>query len=143
MAAPRPDSPPWEEAAPRQVVDYALRRRSRLAEVNSGRIGVGEVCDANPYLLNAAAFHGSPSDITCPICRKEPLTLVSWVFGDRLGQASGSARSLAEIDQLANKYGELSVHVVEVCRSCHWNHLIRSYVSGQNSQTPRTRKIAK
>ncbi|MFT4201602.1 DUF5318 family protein [Gordonia sp. (in: high G+C Gram-positive bacteria)] len=143
MAVPSPDSPSWEENAPRQVVDYALRRRSRLADVNSGRVGVGEVCDANPYLLNAAAFHGSPSETTCPICRKEPLTLVSWVFGERLGQANGSARSDEEIAALARKYAEFSVHVVEVCRSCHWNHLIRSYVSGLKSQPQRTRKIAK
>lgn len=41
----------------RQVVDYALRRRSLLAEVYSGRTGVSEVCDANPYLLRAAQGH--------------------------------------------------------------------------------------
>jgi hypothetical protein len=69
----------------RQVVDYALRRRSLLAEVYSGRTGVSEVCDANPYLLRAAKFHGKPSSVMCPICRKEQLTLVSWVFGDHLG----------------------------------------------------------
>ncbi len=143
MAAPSPDTPAWDEAAPRQVVDYALRRRARLAEVDSGRIGVGEVCDANPYLLTAASFHGTTSDAACPICRKEALTLVSWVFGDRLGQASGSARSAAEIEQLAHNHAEFSVHVVEVCRTCHWNHLVRSYVSGLKSPPPRTRKMAK
>ncbi|GED96005.1 hypothetical protein nbrc107697_00440 [Gordonia crocea] len=143
MAAPSPDPATWGEAAARQVVDYSLRRRARLAEVNSGRIGIGEVCDANPYLLTAAEFHGAPSDISCPICRKENLTLVSWVFGDRLGQASGSARSAAELEQLARKHTDFSVHVVEVCRSCHWNHLVRSYVSGLKSQPTRTRKMAK
>ena len=54
----------------RQVVDYALRRRSLLAEVYSGRTGVTEVCDANPYLLRAAKFHGKASAVVCPICRK-------------------------------------------------------------------------
>ena len=73
----------------RQVVDYALRRRSLLAEVYSGRTGVTEVCDANPYLLRAAKYHGKPSSVMCPICRKEQLTLVSWVFGDHLGAVSG------------------------------------------------------
>lgn len=48
----------------RQVVDYTLRRRSLLAEVYSGRTGVSEVCDANPYLLRAAKFHGKPSRVT-------------------------------------------------------------------------------
>jgi len=114
----------------RQVVDYALRRRSLLAEVYSGRTGVSEVCDANPYLLRAAKFHGKPSSVMCPICRKEQLTLVSWVFGDHLGPVSGSARTAEELVLLASRYDEFSVHVVEVCRTCSWNHLVKSYVLG-------------
>lgn len=114
----------------RQVVDYALRRRSLLAEVYSGRTGVSEVCDANPYLLRAAKFHGKQSSVMCPICRKEQLTLVSWVFGDHLGPVSGSARTAEELVLLASKFDEFSVHVVEVCRTCEWNHLVKSYVLG-------------
>jgi Family of unknown function (DUF5318) len=114
----------------RQVVDYALRRRSLLAEVYSGRTGVSEVCDANPYLLRAAKFHGKPSQVMCPICRKEQLTLVSWVFGDHLGAVSGSARTAEELVMLAARFQEFSVHVVEVCRTCSWNHLVKSYVLG-------------
>ncbi len=114
----------------RQVVDYALRRRSLLAEVYSGRTGVSEVCDANPYLLRAAKFHGKASSVMCPICRKEQLTLVSWVFGDHLGAVSGSARTAEELVMLATRYDEFSVHVVEVCRTCSWNHLVKSYVLG-------------
>ena len=114
----------------RQVVDYALRRRSLLAEVYSGRTGVSEVCDANPYLLRAAKFHGKPSSVMCPICRKEQLTLVSWVFGDHLGAVSGSARTAEELVLLASRFDEFSVHVVEVCRTCSWNHLVKSYVLG-------------
>src|ERR1700754_4194981 len=102
----------------RQVVDYALRRRSLLAEVYSGRTGVTEVCDANPYLLRAAKFHGKTSEVMCPICRKEQLTLVSWGVGDHLGEVSGSARSTEELVMLAAKFDEFAVHVVEVCRTC-------------------------
>ena len=114
----------------RQVVDYALERRSLLAEVYSGRTGVTEVCDANPYLLRAAKFHGKPSSVMCPICRKEQLTLVSWVFGEHLGPVSGSARTAEELVLLATRFDEFSVHVVEVCRTCSWNHLVKSYVLG-------------
>ena len=114
----------------RQVVDYALKRRSLLAEVYSGRTGVSEVCDANPYLLRAAKFHGRSSKVTCPICRKEQLTLVSWVFGEHLGAVSGSARSTEELVMLASRFDEFKVHVVEVCRTCSWNHLVKSYVLG-------------
>lgn len=127
----------------RQVVDYALRRRSLLAEVYSGRTGVTEVCDANPYLLRAAKFHGKQSAIMCPICRKEPLTLVSWVFGEHLGAVSGSARSAEELVLLATRFEEFAVHVVEVCRTCEWNHLVKSYVLGAPRSTkgsPRSRR---
>jgi hypothetical protein len=129
----------------RQVVDYALRRRSLLAEVYSGRTGVSEVCDANPYLLRAAKFHGKPSSVMCPICRKEQLTLVSWVFGDHLGPVSGSARTAEELVLLATKHEEFSVHVVEVCRTCSWNHLVKSYVLGapKSPKAPRTRTARK
>lgn len=123
----------------RQVVDYALRRRSLLAEVYSGRTGVTEVCDANPYLLRAAKFHGKPSSVMCPICRKEPLTLVSWVFGEHLGAVSGSARSAEELVLLATRFDEFAVHVVEVCRTCEWNHLVKSYVLGAPRPTDGTR----
>ncbi|WP_174553858.1 DUF5318 domain-containing protein [Rhodococcus marinonascens] len=115
----------------RQMVDYALQRRSLLAEVYSGRTGVTEVCDASPYLLRAAKFHGKGSDVVCPICRKEQLTLVSWVFGDKLGSVSGSARTAEELVRLASTQEEFSVHVVEVCRTCSWNHLVQSYVLGK------------
>nr|WP_155240962.1 DUF5318 domain-containing protein [Nocardia seriolae] len=114
----------------RQVVDYALRRRSLLADVYAGRVAVAEVCDANPYLLRAAKFHGRGSEVTCPICRKEQLTLVSWVFGDGLGPAAGSARTPEELVRMAESREEFSVHVVEVCRTCSWNHLVQSYVLG-------------
>jgi Family of unknown function (DUF5318) len=123
----------------RQVVDYALRRRSLLAEVYSGRTGVTEVCDANPYLLRAAKYHGKPSSVMCPICRKEQLTLVSWVFGDHLGAVSGSARTAEELVMLAARYDEFSVHVVEVCRTCSWNHLVKSYVLGAVRPPTRSR----
>lgn len=112
------------------MVDYALRRRSLLAEVYSGRTGVSEVCDANPYLLRAAKFHGKQSQVMCPICRKEQLTFVSWVFGEHLGPVSGSARTAEELVMLATRFSEFAVHVVEVCRTCSWNHLVKSYVLG-------------
>lgn len=127
---------PGRVPSQRQVVDYALQRRALLAEVHAGRVGVDEVCDASPYLLRAASFHGQQSDTTCPVCRKEKLALVSWIFGEELKHAAGSARHPAEIDQLADHYGEFTVYTVEVCRSCRWNHLVLSYVTGADTNSP-------
>ena len=121
----------------RQVVDYALQRRALLAEVYAGRVGVVDVCDATPYLLRAAKFHGAPSSVTCPVCRKEPLTLVSWVYGDELKHAAGSARALDELNRMAALFEEFSVYVVEVCRTCSWNHLVQSYVLGTSRRSRR------
>lgn len=123
--------------SPRQVVDYALQRRALLADVHAGRKGPAAVCDAGAYLQRAARFHGEPMDRACPLCRKENLTQVSWVFGEGLRQVSGSARRPEELEQLAAHHAEFSVHVVEVCRTCGWNHLIRSYVLGAGRTTRR------
>lgn len=115
------------------MVDYALQRRALLADVASGRVGTASVCDAGPYLLRAARFHGEPDEQTCPVCRREQLTHVSWIFGDSLKHASGSARKPAELDGLAEQHDDFTVYVVEVCRGCSWNHLVQSYVLGTGS----------
>jgi hypothetical protein len=126
----------------RQVVDYALQRKALLAEVYSGRVGTMDVCDASPYLLRAAKFHGRATDSSCPVCRREALSQVSWVYGDELKHVAGSARAPDELDRMANLYGEFTVYVVEVCRSCSWNHLVQSYVLGTGETQSRSRKTA-
>ncbi|MBW0116202.1 DUF5318 family protein [Pseudonocardia abyssalis] len=126
----------------RQVVDYALQRRALLADVASGRVGAASVCDAGPYLLRAARFHGEQTDLPCPLCHRENLTNVSWIFGDALKHASGSARKPAELDELATHYDDFSVYVVEVCRTCSWNHLVLSYALGTGAPTKRRRTAA-
>src|SRR6266542_1575630 len=84
----------------RQVVDYALRRRAVLREVYAGRVGTYEVCDASPYLISAAKFHGEPSDDRCPVCRRENVTYVHYIYGDELRQSAGQARRKAELSVL-------------------------------------------
>ncbi|SDT73773.1 DUF5318 domain-containing protein [Actinoplanes derwentensis] len=119
----------------RQTVDYSLQRRVVLRDVRNGRIGTLEVCDASPYLRNAATFHGEPTEVRCPICRRENLTLVHYVYGDELKQSAGQARKLAELPSLAMTLREFQVFVVEVCRSCSWNHLIERFVLGRDGLT--------
>ena len=125
----------------RGMVDYALRRRSVLAGVTSGRVPVAEVCDANPYLLQAAKFHGVPSEVGCPVCRRENLTHVYWIYGTEIGTAAGSARTPPELEKLAEQFSEFDVYLVEVCRTCSWNHLVYSFVMGhQGERAPKVRR---
>ncbi|MCP2255134.1 hypothetical protein LY13_003908 [Prauserella aidingensis] len=114
----------------RQVVDYALQRRALLAEFRTGRASTMDVCDATPQLLQAAKFHGVPDDDACPVCGKPAMAQVSWVFGDELKHAAGSARKPDELERMASLFAEFTVYVVEVCRACAWNHLVLSYVLG-------------
>lgn len=117
----------------RQVVDYSLQKRALLRDVHNGRVGTLEVCDASPYLKNAARFHGEPTDDRCPICRRDNLTLVHYIYGDELKQSAGQARKLAELPVLAMTLREFQVFVVEVCQSCAWNHLIEQYLLGRDA----------
>jgi hypothetical protein len=117
----------------RQVVDYSLQKRAVLRDVQNGRVGTYEVCDASPYLKNAARFHGEPTDERCPVCRRDNLTLVHYIYGDELKQSAGQARKLAELPVLAMTLGEFQVFVVEVCRTCAWNHLTEQYLLGRDA----------
>jgi Family of unknown function (DUF5318) len=114
----------------RQFVDYSLKRRALLRDVYAGLVSAYEVCDASPYLKNAAKFHGDPTESRCPICRRENLTLVHYVYGDELRHAAGQARSRAELPALAERLPEFEVYVVEVCRGCDWNLLVEQFVLG-------------
>jgi Family of unknown function (DUF5318) len=117
----------------RQVVDYSLQKRALLRDVHNGKVGTLEVCDASPYLKSAARFHGEPTDQRCPICRRDNLTLVHYIYGDELKQSAGQARKLAELPVLAMTLREFQVFVVEVCRSCAWNHLAEQYLLGRDA----------
>jgi Family of unknown function (DUF5318) len=129
---PRAGPGAYIDAVPgrRSVVDYSLQRRAVLADVYSGRTGLFEVCDASPYLSRAAKYHGQTTDESCPVCRKERLTLVNYVYGENLGHIAGQAKTEVELARMDAMQDEFSVYTVEVCRGCGWNHLDCSYVLG-------------
>jgi hypothetical protein len=112
------------------VIDYSLARRATLESLFRGGSSSTDVCDADPYLLRAAKFHGEPAGRSCPVCRSGVLTTLNYVFGDELGQFSGRLRSTTELETMAREHGEFRVYVVEVCQDCAWNHLTLSYVLG-------------
>src|SRR3954453_11831692 len=115
----------------RAVIDYALARRATLVELQRGLVSRTEVCDAHPYLLRAAAHHGTPAPTRCPVCRgSRPLIHVTYAYGDELGESSGRARAQKELVALSLRCADVRVYVVEVCRGCSWNHLVTSYPIG-------------
>lgn len=127
----------------RSVVDYSLQRRATLTALFQGNTFGDDVCDAHPYLLRAAKYHGEAAEESCPVCRKERLTHVTYVYGDELGQYAGRVRQTGELPAMAQQYGEFRVYVVEVCQGCAWNHLAKSYVLGTGKPpAPRKRRTA-
>jgi hypothetical protein len=114
----------------RSFIDYALARRATLAALFGGRATVTDVCDAHPCLLRAAKHHGEATKEPCPVCRKEPLTRVTYIYGDALGQYSGRIKAARELAELEYEVSEFKVYVVEVCQGCGWNHLRESFVLG-------------
>ena len=127
----------------RSVVDYTLVRRAVLDDLHRRRVTTTDVCDANPYLLRAAKHYGEATDTSGPICRRSQLVHVTYTFGDELGQSSGGARTSNELAEVAETYAEIQVYVVEVCRSCEWNHLIRSFVIGHGRARARARRAGR
>jgi hypothetical protein len=126
--------PPAEPVAhperPRSVVDHALQRRAALQRLFNGGGLSSDLCDADPYLLKAARFHGEAVGRGCPACRDEGLVTVTYVYGDELGPYSGRIRQAEELPAMAHKFGAFTVYVVEVCQRCHWNFLLTTYVLG-------------
>ena len=103
-----------------------------------------DACDAHPYLLRAARYHGEPTAQPCPVCRREPLTHVTYVYGDELGQYSGRIKSTAELEAMAREHGEFTGLRRRGVPGLRWNHLALSYVLGDGTpaQAPRGQRTA-
>jgi hypothetical protein len=117
-------------------IDYRLARNMVVTQFRKGRLSRPEVCDAHPELLRAALNVGQPSREDCPICEEAKVVLVSYVFGSRLPPGGRCVTSQRELMKLSRSARHLACYVVEVCPSCSWNHLARSFTVGRG---PRTR----
>lgn len=125
-------APPYTWASMPRQIDYRLARKALLRELRRGRLGRVDVCDAHPELLRAANYVGEHSNLTCPICEKSKLRLVSYVYGDDLRRANGRCiTSREELAKLGASVEEMTCYVIEVCVDCSWNHLVRSYALGR------------
>lgn len=125
----RPDLAPGasaDESLPGQV-DYRLTRNSVLSQFRRGRLSRVDVCDAHPELLRAARSVGRPTGEDCPICEAAPVVHVSYAFGRHLSPGGHPFVDATELTRLARRAGQVACYVVEVCPTCSWNHLIRTF----------------
>ncbi len=122
----------------RSYIDYSLDKRATLVALFRG---VVDACDADPYLMRAAKFHGEKVSRQCPVCKKLSLVELRYTFGDQLGQYSGRIKNLKELAEMENEFGEFRVYIVEVCRECSWNHLCASFVLGDGIERKAPRRV--
>jgi hypothetical protein len=117
-------------------IDYRLARQALISEFRKGRLARHEVCDAHPELRRAAQEVGDATSLECPICEEDNVVLVSYVFGPRLPSHGRCVTSRKEIQALARRSGNFSCYVVEVCPSCSWNHLARTFLLNPARSAP-------
>ena len=103
--------------------------------------GVVDACDADPYLMRAAKWHGEKVARNCPVCKKNELVELRYAFGEQLGQYSGRIKNVKELTEMESEFGEFRVYLVEVCRGCSWNHLCASFILGDGRERKAPRKV--
>lgn len=121
----------------RAYVDYTLDKRATLMALYQG---TNNACDADPYLLRAAKFHGTKVERSCPVCKRKSLVELLYTFGDQLGQFSGRIKSKDDLAEMEKQFGEFRVYIVEVCRECSWNHLSVSFILGDGIERKAPRR---
>lgn len=123
----KPASPDGGTTAQGEV-NYKLTRQAAVAQVRRGDVALEDACDAHPQLVRAAREVGTPTGEECPICTKDSLVHVTYVFGPRLPSHGRCITLRGEINQIAKRQGTFVAYVVECCPTCTWNHLVRRYV---------------
>ena len=129
--AARPPKPLRGARRPFGAVDYTFAKRALLREFRTGLVGRLDVCDAHPELLRAAKYVGHKTDKDCPVCGKESLRLLAYVYADDLRTDNGRVWELSEALNVAAAHRGGACYVVEVCTYCHWNHLAQAYTARQ------------
>ncbi|CCI83923.1 DUF5318 family protein [Corynebacterium otitidis] len=111
------------------AISHELERRRVLGNWRAGRVPRRDLCDADFLLRTASSYHGHAADEPCPVCESEQLRHVKWVYGTQLGRRGNTAREDWEIEEIVDAYGEITVHLVEVCPECGWNFLLREMIA--------------
>lgn len=116
--------------APGGVIDYRLARMGIVSEFKKGRLGKHEVCDAHPELKRAAQSASEPTSMECPICEEVNIVLVTYAFGTGLPASGRCITQKGELAKLTKGRRQVACYVVEVCPSCSWNHLAKTFLLG-------------
>jgi Family of unknown function (DUF5318) len=111
------------------VIDYTLAKRAILRDAQVGLQSYNDLCDAHPELIRAARNVGEPTRNDCPVCGKDKLVLLAYVYGDALKQENGRLWSLDTGLRKAAANPGACCYVVEVCRTCQWNHLREAFTA--------------
>lgn len=116
-------------------VTYRLARNAVVDQFRKGRLSRHDVCDAHPELVRTARGVGTATTEVCPICEDADLVHVSYAFGPGLpakGRLISVPADLTKASRAAS--GEVACYVVEVCPTCSWNHLARTFVVPRSSR---------
>ena len=76
------------------VIDYTLAKRAILRDTQRGLQSVNDLCDAHPELMRAAKYVGEPTRVDCPVCGKDKLVLLAYVYGDAPKHDNGRVWSI-------------------------------------------------
>ena len=111
------------------VIDYTLAKRALLRHARRGLLSVSDLCDAQPELMRAAKHVGEPTNSDCPVCGKDKLVLLAYVYGEGLKRDNGRVWSIEIGLKLTVAHEGACCYVVEVCRNCQWNHLHEAFTA--------------
>lgn len=123
-------SGPLTAAGRRGAVSYRLARQGVIDEFRRGRRARHEVCDAQPELRRVADACARPLDEECPICEEPELVVVTFAFGPGLPHSGRCLVTPGDVARLRRRASSVTCYLVEVCRSCGWNHLRASFPLG-------------
>jgi hypothetical protein len=110
------------------VVDYTLAKRSLLRDARRGLLAMTDICDAHPELLRAARHVGEQASRQCPVCDRDDLRLLAYVYADELKRDNGRVWAIDKALAITASCRNGTCYIVEVCTRCSWNHLAEALV---------------
>lgn len=109
-------------------MDYTLAKRALVRDFRRGLVSRLDICDAHPELIRAAENVGEEAHRRCPVCGREDLRLLAYVYADELKRNNGRVWTISTGMGLAARCRNGTCYVVEVCTGCSWNHLSEAFV---------------